>query len=88
MSNFFENIFIFFIMIQYNYIWGSDDPFMGIRIQMSKSVNGFHPGPEIPLDHINALIGHLTDLRDQLKAQTVIPEKIEKNWNTIEQPEE
>ena len=40
-----------------------------IRVQAANGDDGFFKGPEIPVDHLNAFIGHLQDLKAELDKQ-------------------
>jgi hypothetical protein len=40
-----------------------------IRIQAANGDEGFFKGPEIPVDHLNAFIGHLQDIKAELDKQ-------------------
>jgi len=42
-----------------------------IRIQAANGDEGFFKGPEIPVDHLNAFIGHLQDIKEELDKQKV-----------------
>ncbi len=57
-----------------------------IRIQAANGDNGFFKGPEIPVNHLNAFIGHLQDLKEELDKQEV--DQYEDNPNTFKYDDE
>jgi hypothetical protein len=55
-----------------------------IRIQAANGDDGFFKGPEIPVDHLSAFIGHLQDLKESLEKTQ--PEYFEKSQKEQKNP--